>query len=59
MPSHLHVNVNLLMEADDEKKARLTEIVGSEFVNGGQPDGDSSIDANSPSKIEKVENRTQ
>ena len=59
MPSHLHVNVDLLIDPDDEKKARLTEIVRGEFINGGQPDGDSSIDANSPSKIEKVENRTQ
>ena len=59
MPSRLHVNVDLLIDADDEKNARLTEIVGSEFVNRGQPDGDSSINANSPSKIEKVKNRTQ
>ena len=59
MPSRLHIKANLLVDAADETKARLTEIVGSEFINGGQPDGDSSIDANSPSKIEKVENRTQ
>ena len=49
----------LVMRLVDAGKARLTEIVGSEFVNGSQPDGDSSIDANSPSKIQKVEYRTQ
>ncbi len=43
----------------DVKKARLTEIVGSEFVNGSQPYGDSSVDTNSPREIQKVKYRAQ
>lgn len=42
-----------------ERRCRRTEVVGGEFVDGGQPNGNGGVDTDDPGKVQEIVYRAQ